>query len=349
MKRGSILIFSLWIMILLAMFAASVGFRSRLGIRLSAFQNSAQASHFQFQSMINLASFLIAKDEDPLSDSGQDPWYGNPKEFENFGYASDYTLKIEDEESKLNLNKSTEVILQNFLKVLSEHDVKLKTKSSDLIGSVITWRGGSSIQGKAAVGFQHKRAPFETVDELRLIQHIDSGDVELLRPYLTVYGRPFDFSLKVNVNTVHDWILEAVIQSLSGGDSQKTLLLNQIQLYRKGDPNDPKNHPPFTFVAADLAPGTFIQKLKLSNSPEMVAMVSQLMQFLLVDSQFFRVLVVTKEGLPYRKAVEAVLGLRQQILVKSSKGNYSLQPRLNNVLNGYPFEVLDWNEKQVLE
>ena len=349
MKRGSILIFALWIMILLTMFAASIGFRSRLGIRLATFHNSLQENSFEFQSLINLASHLINEDEDPLSDSTQDLWYGAPQKYSSFDYSSEFDLTITDEESKLNINKATEVVLQNLLKVLNENGIKLKTKPEDLIGGIVRWRGGTSIQGKPGIGFQHKRAPFETVDELRLIQNINPADLEILKPYLTVYGRPFDFSLKVNLNTVNDWILDALIRSLAGGDHQKKILLNQIQIYRKGDPKDPKDHPAFTFTQADLATGTFIQKLKLPNSPEMVAMVSQFVQFLIVDSQFFHVLVVTKEDAPHKKLIEAILGLRQQILVKSSKGNYTLQPRLNNVLNGYPFEVLYWNEKQVLQ
>lgn len=347
MKRsGSILIFLIWILILLSVLAVSVGFRSRVGVQLAKFYGRHQENDYQFHSIVNLAAYLLNEDEDPETDSTQEIWYGEPEGIAEFPFTQDKIIFIQDEEGKLNLNKVTPIILERFFGVLKDNQVRLNTDPEDLAGSIVAWRGGSSRRGRSTLGFEHKRAPFESIDELRLIQRITPHDYETIRSYFTVFARPGNFSLKININTVHSWILKAVIGSLPGNKLNKQLLFDQIELYRKGNPNDLESQPPMIFLAADLTASAMIQKLGLPSSPAVRRMINQIVRYLLVDSQFFHIRVETQEedfGSP--KVVEAVLGTRHSLLVKTSRGRYTLRRRLNNVLRDYPFEILYWSER----
>lgn len=345
--KGSMLIFVIWILILMTVLAASVGIRSRLSSKISSHFQNRVAENFLMHSAVNVASFLVYADDDPDVDSDQDAWYGTPASFETFKISRSVTVTISDEESKINLNKATEAVLENFFKVLKENDVRLKTDPNDLVASIIVWQGKSlkTPRGRTTLGHVHKKAPFESVDELRLIQYITPEDYKVLEPFFTVFGRANEIQMRVNLNTVHDWILKAVIESLSGGSGSKELFFDRIQLARRGKPGQKEGPVRIIFAAADLRPQILIEKLGLSNSPEMVAMVSQLVPFLTVDSQFFSVHVETKKegGVSPRKTT-AILGRRGVLLSKTSQGNYVSLPRLNNVLNNYPYEVLSWSE-----
>lgn len=347
-KRGSILILMTWLLILLSLLAASVGLRSRIQIQLSKFQGKEISDEYLMQSAVNFASYLIGEDDAPDIDSKLDVWYGEVKSSSESELSKELKITIVDEESKLNLNKVNDVILERFFEVLKENGVKLEKSPKDLISGILYWRGSSYGQGNP-LGYEHKKAPFETIDELRLVQNMTPGDFELLKPFFTTFARPFDFALKVNVNTAHEWVLKALVNSVPGAatSSEREMLVNRIMLLRTGDPARPEKSPPGFLRPQELQPSVFLERLLLPHSPNMVQLVSQLVQQnFTVDSQLFSVKVETKKS-DRPLLVEAVLGLRQQILVKVSRGNFNLQSQLNNVLKGYPFEVLYWSEKVV--
>ncbi len=363
-QTGSILIFMMWILILLGVLTASVGLRSRLGIKLSEFYNQRLSNSYLMNSGVNLAAYLISEDDDPQVDSRLDNWYHEPKELKNFALAKQIQLSIADEESKINLNKvdfhnASTPFLKSFFGILAANSVKFKSDPKDLIAGIFAWREQTTTAEGKTFGYEHKHALFETVDELRLVQNMTPEDFETLRPFFTVYGRPFDFMMKMNINTVHDWILKALFDSLPenfAGSSDRELIYNRIQLVRNGDLKNPVKSPPGFFQAVDISSANgFLQRIiPLSDqsqgqaasqySPALMGIASLLIQYFTVDSQFFSVRVETKKK-DFSYAVDAILGTRQQILVKISKGNYNLQSQLNNVLRGYPFEILYWNEQ----
>lgn len=346
-RKGSILIFVLWILIVLTMMVASVGFRSRVGIKLARIFQDRSLVTYEALSAVNLASFLLQSDEDPLNDSKTDAWYGSPAQWETYPIHEHFSVAITDEESKLNLNKVTPEILQKFFQILKEHDVKLETDPDDLIGSIMAWRGNMAAQGKSTLGYEHKRAIFESIDELRLIQYMTPDDFETLKPFFTVHASAADFFLKVNLNTVHEWILEAIVKSLPGGDFEKDELIGKIEKARKGDPQDSENHPPYIFQTSDLTPQGLTERLLLSNSPQMIQLINLLTRFLTVDSQYFLIRLEEKEAdVRLFRVTEIIVGSGVPILVKNPRGSgYSINNRMNNVLRGYPFEILSWHDQ----
>jgi len=348
-RRGSLLIFVMWILIVLTVLAASVGFRSRIEIQLSSMNNRNMVGLYEYLSAVNLAAYFLNEDEDPLNDSALEAWYGSPSDYERYDVSKRISIKISDEDGKLNLNKVTPEILQNFFKILKKNNVKLDTDEDDLVGSIMAWRGVQSIQGKTTLGYEHKRAKFESIDELRLIQYMTLRDYETLKPYFTVYGSQADFFLKVNINTANEWILEAIIMSQPGGDLEKRDLLSKLSALRKRNENSSKDQPPFVFQAADLTPQIFMERLGLINSPPVIQLVNFTLRFMTTDSQYFYVeLRGRQDGRISSKRVEAVIGAGLPILIKQPRGSgYGIQNVMNNVLRGYPYEILYWNESSI--
>ena len=394
--RGSILIFVVWILILLTLLATSVSLRSRLGIKLSTFFTHHSENAYRMHSAVNLAAYFINEDEDPDNDSTFDSWYNTPKGFDGFELSKEVAISITDEESKINLNRvdknqSAAPILTAFFDILKENNVQLKTSPSDIINSIMAWRGDNTAyeKGRPITESEYKKCVnvnfncFETAEELKLIKYMTPEDFETLKPFFTVYepstplfqGQPTYFqpggffqiganqqsTFRVNINTVHEWILKALIQSSRiGSNSEKELLCQAVIKARKGD----AKNAPVTFDMTDIAPPGkgLIRKLWPKETqdlesrggttdsfpaPGIVGLVNYLVsQFFTVNSQFFSVHVETKgEGsLPLAKA-EAVLGPRQQILVKTAQRNYNSQWLWTDALRGYPYQILQWSER----
>lgn len=345
-RQGSVLIFVIWILLVLTVLASSVAFRSRIHIQVSSMHDQEVTGLYDYLSAVNLASFFINEDEDILNDSNLEPWYGSPAEYQNFDLSKKITMTISDEESKLNLNKVTPEILQSFFKILEKNNIKLDTSADDLVGSIMAWRGMQSLQGKSTLSFDHKKAKFETVDELRLIQYITPRDYETIKPYFTVYGSMADFFLRININTAHEWLIEAVINSQPGGDLEKKDLLNRLHSIRKRNDRNASDEPLFAFQAADLTPQIFMDRLGLINTPQMVQLVNFSLRFFTVDSQYFRVELERKDDaklLP--RKVEVVIGAALPILLKQPRGQgFGLQNLMNDALRGFPYEILYWRE-----
>ena len=234
-KSGSVLILSLWVLILISLFALSVGFRMRLATKIERIQSDRFVQNYDYLSALNWARFLIESDDEPRVDHRADEWYGHPKQFEDMDFSRRFDLEIEDEESKVNLNRADQRLLLGLFEVLKRHEIHLETDPEDLSGSIVVWRGQTAALGKPTLGFKHKGAPFESVEELRLIQYISPNDVQRLRPFVTVYGSPQDRTMKVNLNTVHPYVLEALISGLSGGPVPKQVLLESLEKFRMVD------------------------------------------------------------------------------------------------------------------
>ena len=344
-RQGSVFILFLWVMILFALLASSVAFRTRLESKVRGFERNSFEMKYDFLSAVNLARFSIESDEDPAVDSKEDGWYGTPQAFKGSSFSERFDMEISDEESKIDLNKASAPLLEKFCEVLKDHDISLETDPKDLAGSILAWRGQASPRGRPTIGFDQKRAPFESLEELELIQFISIHDAELLRPFVTVYGQVIGPVMRVNLNTVHPYVLEAIVFSLAGGDFTKRELFQKIEEFRNGKGEDALvPGVKQVFRAEDLRPDVFIQKLGLSNSSSMLQVVSQLMIFLTVDSQYFSVRV--RSRLPHKESfiLDAVLGPRtlRPLGIRGASVSATLLSRMGKPIL-VPLEILDWH------
>lgn len=343
-KQGSVFILFLWVLILFSLLAVSAAFRTRLQTKVQGFETNGFEMNYDFLSAVNLARFLIDSDDEPKVDFKEDNWYGTPPAFKEMDFSERFDLEISDEESKIDLNKAPAVILEKFFDLLKTKGIRLETEPKDLAGSILAWRGQVSARGRPTVGFEQKKGPFESLRELELIQYISPGDAARLRPFVTVYGAVGGPVMRVNINTVHPYILEALVSSQAGGDFTKRELFQKIEAFRSGKPEHTLTAGiKQVFQPSDLNPSAFIQRLGLTNSPTMVQLVSQLMIFLTVDSQYFSVRV--RSRLPRKESfvLDAVLGPRVfRPLGVPSAAPASLLGRAGQPVT-VPLELLDWH------
>jgi type II secretory pathway component PulK len=132
---------------------------------------------------------------------GRDP-SGTPSTDPHFG--------LVDEASKLNLNTANTNILSY-----------LPNMTTDLAGAIVDWRStngsGDYALNYASAGYQDKNAPFESVDELRL-----------------VYGMTIDLLIGDDVN--RNGVLDANETSSTGGTSQNYGLMEYTTVFSR-EPN----------------------------------------------------------------------------------------------------------------
>ena len=108
-----------------------------------------------------------------------------------------------DEERKINVNTADRITL---FKLIQHVTSRPEDAIKELVEGIVNWR---EIHSTEMVGFASddyyatlpqpypvKHAPFELLDELRLIKGMDQELYEALRPFVTVYGDGL-----INVNT----------------------------------------------------------------------------------------------------------------------------------------------------
>lgn len=307
-QNGSVLILFLWVLVVLGLFSLSIAARTRLATKLEGHEHKRFQRNYDFLTAVNLARFYIEQDSEPVVDGLDDGWHGEPANFSETDFKERFKLSIADEESKININNASADLLLKLFETLRQHGVSLKTNPEDLAAAIVAWRGGGTSFGKSTLGFKHKRAPFETLDELYMMQHATAEDVRLIAPYLTVYGGDISKMLRVNINTAHPYVVEALVESQIGGTFVKKELLQKIEHFRnyKGVQERARQN----FQPMDLDLSGLLTRLNLQPSVEMVTLIGQLLRHVTVDSRFFRVDVDYRVPGEEAHRMEAVLGLR---------------------------------------
>ncbi len=352
MKRnGSVLIIFIWVLLLFSLFAMSVAIRTRLATKIEGYQMASSSAGIQAMTAINLARFFIDSDENRDVDSVFDPWYGEPKEFAAMEFSKQFELQIADEDGKININSVQEKALTAFFELLKKRGYEFKTEPKKLAGSILAWRGTYSMGGRPSGGFKNKNAPFESLEELHLIQEVQPEDVDAITPFLTVYARP-DRMMKLNINTVQPLILEALIASLVGDDSMKQNLFDRIQAFRDGEleTGSVVTGPDRYFTREDLRDAQFLSRLGFdpqvsAKDWRMRQLVRQLLVFLKSNSEYYSVTVTPKLERGGGIRVQAVLGQRHIPRMSPKPGALRLaRPRTPVTV---PLEILSWRETRL--
>ncbi len=200
-EKGSILIITLWILIILSIWAVIVSNRASTDITLAKHESeNIKASYLAKAGAMKMIAELN-KDTNAY-DSLNEDWCrtnDNPKEFKFGGGTVFYGAS--DEESRLNLNSSA---LQKEYLIRLGMDENMAQRTLDY---------------KAKKGDKG----FEFMEELFLIDGMTYDIYSMIKDYITLY-RGSD--AKVNINTANEKILMAVV-----GDN---ILVSKILDYRKG-------------------------------------------------------------------------------------------------------------------
>ncbi|MBI4430229.1 MAG: general secretion pathway protein GspK [Candidatus Omnitrophica bacterium] len=305
--RGTVVIVALSMIVLFSMMASGLGFRGGLEVKLVKRQLDLFRERYLAEAAVATVQYLIEKDEQPGEDSPLDAWYGEPgwPESVDFGEGSTVTVKVTDEESKININYASEALLTSLFELIDEEN-ELSTEIDELVAGIMNWRGDSAAQGGTKLGEKYKGSLFESLDELYLIKDIKPGDIPKIAPYITVFGVGAKNQAMINPNTASLLVLKAMVLSLAGDENAREDLADALVHYR--DLLDSSQELPesessaretFSYFSPEdiKLPENLHFKLDISNvDPVLQALVAQLLTHLTVDSKFFNIYVDIKEN-----------------------------------------------------
>lgn len=284
-EKGSVLIVSMWILMIFLILLVSLGFHASQEVLLMKREKENVQAKLDFVSSLTKVFELLSTDPDPHRDSPEDAWYGTLTLKQP--WAKRVSIEVKDEESKINLNTAGETLLREFFKKISQ-ETALKEEEEAFTKAILKQRAKNRI------------ASFE---ELYLMEDIDPKNLEKLRPYFTVYPE----APQMNLNTASPLILNALIQSLPGDDFAKEELEKKILEYR----GDKDGRISKSFSSESLSPNALMQLLSLDNRTQMVQLVNALLPNVTTDSQTFEIHLKHASG----KKAEAVMSFKNSSLV----------------------------------
>ena|GEM_PF-1253625 len=259
-KKGSILIITLWILVILSVLALGLGRRCAINLRIAAYQRDKLRAEQIARAGVKKAIWLleneastydtqnsrgIVLDKRQPQDVFVSAWGTEPGEgfkIGNFNPSGEFVLGFQDEESRLNINGigdnqsaqalSTGVLLKHLL------EEKKIVPAENISKTIADWADEDVEEGKS----YYKNKPFATEEELlaalECFYFVNEKDTEEsrksaravynnLKDVITVYGT------QVNINTASDDILlilaRAMAQEHSIDIKEENFLVPKIQ------------------------------------------------------------------------------------------------------------------------
>ncbi len=215
----------------------------------------------------------------------KDDWHTNKAAFTDIALGGgSFTLDIEDEASKVNINDADITLLTRLFVLVLDYS---EQEAQDLAASVIDWRDADSgltlPLGSAEDSYyrnsvpehEAKDADFQVMPEMLLVKGMDKEHFDKLKNYLTIYSNG-----KVNINTVS----KNVLLALGLSDD----VASDILLYRAGEDRvlDTKDDNVFQ-SDSDIVPKVS-QFTHLSDS-EIALLTNVANKYLTVSSDYFLV------------------------------------------------------------
>ena len=260
-EKGVILITSLWMVAILAVFAVSIGRQSAITLKLTSYDIDKIKAYFVARAgIMRVLAEKKLEYKNNLSvgiDALSQPWANNKELFDKhlFGGGT-YTVGYEyplsadqqdnktpamlyglmDEESRININTAPEETLSNLL-IYFDID---EDNATEIAGAILDWRDKddlvTSSEDRLLYGAEDayyqsllkpygcKNSDFNTIYELLLVKGVDLQVLNMIKPYITVFG-----SGKVNINSASEPVLSALV----GPDFYN--LASKIMDYRRGE------------------------------------------------------------------------------------------------------------------
>lgn len=254
-RNGTILIFTLWILVVLTLFAVSLGQRASLEVKMAQYHKDKLKAGVLAKAAMERCIWEKQKDKTTQVDTLNESWSNNEAVFKDFRlteektketFSASYELEsdtfygMQDEQSKININAVEWEVLKRLLESCGIE------QAEDVAVSVLVWCG--KIISPAVVEeekdyyrsldlpYECPQAPLKSIPELLLVRRMtpeilygkdkdDDGkispDERGIVPYITIYGPG-----SVNINTASGKVLFALI----GDDT----LVEVITAYRKG-------------------------------------------------------------------------------------------------------------------
>ncbi len=246
-RKGSILLYVVWMVALLSILASSVASQAEFATGFAQRSSEQLRAAYLARAAFQAALAELARDPTPAVDGWSDGWANNPAAFQDrplgggwfsiiagddqAGAHSQYGL--DDEQSRINLNTAPGDLLARLLESVGGVSRK---ESTEIAAAIEDWRDkDDQARPLGAEGFYYrsrpqgygcKDGPFENVEELLLVKGVSPQLYGRLSPSLTVYG-----SGHLNLNTARRETLAALglteagvgglVQFLAGEDGQE--------------------------------------------------------------------------------------------------------------------------------
>ena len=229
-KKGSILLYVVWMVLLLSVFAAGIGSRAHAALDLSDRLLSQLRARYIARGAVQYAARLLQLDPSPSADTLSEPWGNAPMLFRQHPLVSGGFIVrgrrggasapngVIDEDRRLNLNVAA---ADTLARLIEQTGGIPREDARQIVEAIEDWRDADSDERSFGAedyyyrslsdAYDCKDAPFQNIEELRLIRGMTPDLYQRLEPYVTVYG-----SGRVNLNTAERPVLEALGLSASG-------------------------------------------------------------------------------------------------------------------------------------
>ena len=316
--RGSVLLYVVWVVLLLSLFAAGVGSRALFALNLSRRLSEQLRAAYIARGAVRYAALVLARDGTPSFDGLNDSWSSgslfreHPVDGGSFsvtgephtdgGAAAQFGLN--DEERRINLNTAPTDVLVRFLEAAGG----LGDDALAAAEAIEDWRdedddprtSGAEGSYYRTLGdaYDCKNGPFENVEELLLVKGISPAVYRNVEPYVTVYG-----SGRLNLNTAPEAVLRSLGLSTAG--------LAGFLAFRAGEDSELGTLDDRALVAvsglqSELAP--YVPREDLARFAKLIQA-----QFLTTSSEAFRMSIQARTARPE--------GRMQVACVLDRKGN----------------------------
>ncbi|MBI3317261.1 MAG: general secretion pathway protein GspK [Candidatus Omnitrophica bacterium] len=278
-KKGSVLVASVFLISILSITAASLGFEASQHTLMMKRELQGLEDKMQFQTALSQVKEAILSDPFPHEDSLQDKWYikqkgSDPSGLKVKGVRPPLVLEVEDEESKINLNFASEKLLKSFFEIFESQVEPLVNADKK------AWIKRLMEAREKGIG---------SLDELYLWNEIPVMELAKILPYITVAPT----TGQINLNTASPLVLEAYLKSISGDEFAKADLLKKILEDRQRQSS---------IQSKELTPRDFTKRLDLDETPQILSLVQLFLNGVTTDSAHYRIKIKTNH-----KTAEAVI------------------------------------------
>lgn len=244
--QGSILILAVWSLFLLTTFAVQLGIIVRQKITLVRRLDNRNDRYFIAEAGVKQALVQLRKDDFRFeADHLGEIWSDHSSTFKEIrvgkgsftvsymhhdGEFSRVMYGLQDEESKINLNKAGVDVITRLLELTTDLG---RQGAEELAYCIVDWRDNDSFFTHPQYGaedsdykrlknpYEAKDSDFEVIEELLFVNKMDQEIFEKIQRFVTIYGEG-----KVNINTAPKEVLLAL-----GVGSH---VVEDILLFRKG-------------------------------------------------------------------------------------------------------------------
>jgi len=223
-ERGSILIFTTWLLVILGIFSTAVGYQVRQRLRYIQTLEIREKLRAAADAGVQKALQIVMMTGSSGNDNHRSRWADSPTDFKEIelgdarftvSYPSDngeIRYGIKDEESKINLNKTKSI--KEIARIFELAADIGETQADEIAASILDWIDeDDSVNANGAEArhywmqkqaYSPKNAELDSFEELLLVKGVTPDIYVKVLPSITLHS-----SGKVNLNTASSKVIQA--------------------------------------------------------------------------------------------------------------------------------------------